>query len=176
MNSQTNWNTLSYRSLINTPLSHFEQTTAQQKLTISEGGAQLDLSHTSRGNDELLRILVVDDFSPFREALCSLLLSYEPLTFIGEAADGDEAIEMAVRLVPHVIIMDVKMARTNGIEATQRSKQTLPDIHVIGVSTQNDTYLKASMTAAGSSTFVTKDCAHTLPDVIATITGRPLTH
>lgn len=103
------------------------------------------------------------------------MLGYEPLTVIGEAADGDEAIEMAVRLVPHVIIMDVKMPRTNGIEATQRIKQTLPDIHVIGVSTQNDTYLKASMKAAGSSTFVTKDCAHTLPDVIATITGRPVT-
>src|SRR5688572_9700006 len=108
--------------------------------------------------------LVVDDFSPFREALCSFLLGYDPLTVIGEAADGDEG------------IMDVKMPRTNGIEATQRIKQTLPDIHVIGVSTQNDTYLKASMTPAGSSTFVTKDCAHTLPDVIATITGRPLTH
>ena len=94
---------------------------------MSEGGAQLDPSHTSRDNDELLRILVVDDFSPFREALCSFLLGYEPLTVIGEAADGDEAIEMAVRLVPHVIIMDVKMPRTNGIEATQRIKQTLPD-------------------------------------------------
>jgi DNA-binding NarL/FixJ family response regulator len=142
---------------------------------MSEGGAQLDPSHTSRDNDGLLRILVVDDFSSFREALCSFLLGYEPLTVIGEASDGDEAIEMAIRLVPHVIIMDVKMPRTNGIEATQRIKQTLPDIHVIGVSTQNDTYLKASMKAAGSSTFVTKDCAHTLPDVIATITGRPLT-
>ena len=130
---------------------------------MSEGGAQLDPSHTSRGNDELLRILVVDDFSPFREALCSFLLGYYPLTVIGEAADGDEG------------IMDVKMPRTNGIEATQRIKQTFPDIHVIGVSTQNDTYLKASMKAAGFSTFVTKDCAHTLPDVIATITGRPLT-
>jgi DNA-binding NarL/FixJ family response regulator len=125
--------------------------------------------------DELLRILVVDDFGPFREALCSLLLGYEPLTIIGEAADGDEAIELALRHVPHVIIMDVKMPRKNGIEATQRIKRVLPGVHVIGISTQNDTFLKAAMRAAGFSTFITKDCAHTLPDVIATITGRPVT-
>jgi len=131
-------------------------------------------SHTSHV-DELLRILVVDDFGPFRKAICSFLLGYDTLTVVGEAADGDEAIEMAFRLVPHFIIMDVKMPRKSGVEATQRIKQVLPEIHVIGVSTQNDTFLKASMKAAGSSTFITKDCAHTLPEVIATISGRPIT-
>ena len=125
--------------------------------------------------DELLRILVVDDFGPFREALCSFFLGYETLTVVGEAADGDEAIELAFRLAPHVIIMDVKMPRKSGVEATQQIKHALPEIHVIGVSTQDDTFLKASMKAAGFSTFVTKDCAHTLPDVIATITGRSIT-
>jgi DNA-binding NarL/FixJ family response regulator len=71
--------------------------------------------------------------------------------------------------------MDVKMPRKSGVEATQHIKRALPEVHVIGVSTQNDTYLKASVKAAGFSTFVTKDCAHTLPDVIATVTGRPIT-
>ncbi len=123
----------------------------------------------------MLRILVVDDFGPFREALCSFFLGYETLTVVGEAADGDEAIELAFRLAPHVIIMDVKMPRKSGVEATQQIKHALPEIHVIGVSTQDDTFLKASMKAAGFSTFVTKDCAHTLPDVIATITGRSIT-
>jgi CheY-like chemotaxis protein len=75
-----------------------------------------------------------------------------------------------------IIIMDVKMPRKSGVEATQRIKQARPEVHVIGVSTQNDTILKkASMKAAGFSTFITKDCAHTLPDIIATITGRPIT-
>jgi DNA-binding NarL/FixJ family response regulator len=131
-------------------------------------------SRTS-GVDELLRILVVDDFGPFRKAICSFLLGYETLTVVGEAADGDEAIELAFRLAPHVIIMDVKMPRKSGVEATQRIKRALPEIHIIGVSTQHDTFLRASMKAAGFSTFVTKDRAHTLPDVIATITGRSIT-
>lgn len=131
-------------------------------------------SHASHV-DELLRILVVDDFGPFRKAICSFLLGYETLTVVGEAADGDEAIELAFRLAPHVIIMDVKMPRKSGVEATQRIKRALPEIHIIGVSTQHDTFLKASMKAAGFSTFVTKDRAHTLPDVIAAITGRSIT-
>ena len=104
-----------------------------------------------------------------------LFARLQPLTVIGEAADGDEAIEMALRLAPHVIIMDVKMPRKSGVEATQHIKQALPEVHVIGVSTQNDTLLKASMKVAGFSTFVTKDCAHTLPDVIAAVTGRSIT-
>jgi len=105
----------------------------------------------------------------------SFLLGYETLTVVGEAADGDEAIEQAFRLAPHVIIMDVKMPRKSGVEATQRIKHALPEIHIIGVSTQHDTFLKASMKVAGLSTFVTKDCAHTLPDVIGRITGRSIT-
>src|SRR6187551_4010282 len=127
-------------------------------------------SRTSRV-DELLRILVVDDFGPFSKAICSFLLGYETLTVVGEAADGYEAIELAFRLAPHVIIMDVKMPRKSGVEATQRIKRALPEIHIIGVSTQHDTFLKASMKAAGFSTFVTKDRAHTLPNFIARITA-----
>jgi len=123
---------------------------------------------------DALRILVVDDFAPFRESLCRFFLDYESLAVVGAAADGEAAIEMASRLTPHIIIMDVKMPRKNGIEATQRIKQALPEIHIIGVSTQNDRHLKASMEAAGSSTFITKDIAHTLPHVIARITGLPI--
>jgi two-component system, NarL family, invasion response regulator UvrY len=123
---------------------------------------------------DALRILVVDDFAPFRESLCRFFLDYESLAVVGAAADGEAAIEMASRLTPHIIIMDVKMPRMGGLEATRRIKLALPDVHVIGISAQADTFLKASMKAVGSSTFVTKDCAHTLPDVIAQITGRPI--
>jgi DNA-binding NarL/FixJ family response regulator len=137
-------------------------------------GVQLDDSQTSRVA-EPLRILVVDDFAPFRESLYSFFLDHKSLTIVGEAADGEAAIEMAFRLAPHVIIMDVKMPRISGVEATRRIKRFLPGVHVIGVSTQNDTFIKESMKAAGSSHFVTKDCAHTLPDVIATMTSRRIT-
>jgi DNA-binding NarL/FixJ family response regulator len=123
------------------------------------------------GVDKPLRILVADDFAPFRETLCSFFVGYESMLIVGEAADGEAAIELAFQLAPDVVIMDVKMPRISGIEATRRIKRFLPDVHVIGVSAQDDSSIKESMKAVGSSHFVTKDCAHTIPRVIATITG-----
>jgi DNA-binding NarL/FixJ family response regulator len=122
-----------------------------------------------------LRILVVDDFAPFRETLFNFFTQYESMLIVGQAADGEAAIELAFQLAPHIIIMDVKMPRMSGIEATRRIKRFLPGVHVIGVSTQDDTVIKESMKAVGSSHFVTKECAHTLPDVISRITGWPIT-
>ena len=130
---------------------------------------------TSRSG-EPLRILVVDDFAPFRESLSNLFLDYETLTIVGEAADGEAAVEMAFRLLPHIIVMDVKMPRISGVEATRRIKRFLPGVHVIGISTQDDTFIKESMKAVGSCHFLMKDRAHTLPEVIAQITGRPITN
>lgn len=133
----------------------------------------VDASRTSRVS-ESLGILVVDDFAPFRESLHSIFRDHTSLTIVGEAADGVVAVEMAVRLAPHVIIMDVIMPRISGIEATRRIKRTLPDVHVIGVSAFDDTFIEESMKAAGSSHFVTKDRANTLPDVISRmIAGSP---
>jgi two-component system response regulator DegU len=138
---------------------------------------QLDASRTSTSRaGESLRILVADDFVLFRESLYSLFQEHKSLTIVGEAADGEAAIEMAFRLTPHVIIMDVKMPRISGVEATRKIKRFLPRVHVIGVSTRDDIFIKESMKAAGSSHFVTKDCAHILPDVISSITGWPVTN
>ena len=102
----------------------------------------LDASQTSLVGQPL-RILVCDDFAPFRESLYSFFLDRKSMTIVGEAADGVAAIEMAtdgvaaiemaVRLAPHVLIMDVIMPRMSGIEATRRIKRILPDVHVIGV-------------------------------------------
>lgn len=121
-----------------------------------------------------LRIVVADDFAPFRESLCSFFQDHETFTVVGVAADGEAAVEMAFRLTPHVIIMDVKMPGISGVEATRRIKRSLPGTHVIGISTRDDIFIQASMKAVGASHFVTKDCAHTLPDVIAKITGQPV--
>lgn len=136
--------------------------------------AEGDAPRTPRAG-EALRILVVDDFAPVRESLCSLFLAYEPLTVVGEATDGEAAVEMAFRLLPHIIVMDVKMPRISGVEATRRIKRFLPGVHIIGISTLDDTFIRESMKAVGSSHFVTKDYAHTLPDLIAKITGSTLT-
>jgi DNA-binding NarL/FixJ family response regulator len=125
---------------------------------------------------ESLCILVVDDFAPFREALRQFFKEFVGVTVVGEAGDGQAAIEMALYLVPQVILMDVKMPRLGGVEATRRIKRVLPGIHVIGISSQDDTVTRAAMTAAGCSAFMVKECAHTLPDIIGQLTGRHISH
>src|SRR5678815_5179193 len=106
-------------------------------------------SHTA----DPCRILIVDDFEPFRSALRQFLDSFVGLRVVGEAGDGNSAIEIASDLAPQVIIMDVKMPRMGGVEATRCIKKVLPGTHVIGVSSQDDTMTQEAMKAAGSSAF-----------------------
>ena len=121
-------------------------------------------------------IVVADDFPPVREALRKLFGEFAALEVVGEAADGHSAIEIALHLVPEVIVMDVKMPHLGGGEATRRIKQVLPEIHVVGFSSQDDTVTRDAMTTAGCSAFITKECAHALPDVIGMITRRSVPH
>jgi DNA-binding NarL/FixJ family response regulator len=83
---------------------------------------------------------------------------------------------MSLHLVPEVIVMDVNMPRLSGVEATRRIKRVLPEVHVVGLSSQDDTVTRDAMTTAGCSAFITKECAHTLPDIIAQLTGRQVPH
>ena len=96
-----------------------------------------------------VRIVVADDFPPVREALCKLFGEFAALEVVGEDADGNSAIEIALHLVPEVIVMDVKMPHLGGVEATRRIKQVLPEIHVVGFSSQDDTVTREAMTTAG---------------------------
>jgi DNA-binding NarL/FixJ family response regulator len=121
---------------------------------------------------EPLRIVVADDFPPFREALRQFFAKFTGLEIVGEAGDGHAAIEMTLHLIPEVIVMDVKMPRLSGVEATRRIKQVLPEVHVVGVSAQDDAVIREAMTTVGCSAFITKECAHTLPGVIAKLTGK----
>ena len=69
---------------------------------------------------------------------------------------GTPRVEMTLNLVPEVIVMDVKMPRLGGVEATRRIKRVLPEVHVVGISSQDDTLTREAMTTAGCSAFITK--------------------
>jgi DNA-binding NarL/FixJ family response regulator len=119
-----------------------------------------------------LPILLVDDYAPFRIAIRQLLERYREFTVVGEACDGSAALELALTLIPQVVIMDVHMPRLGGVEATRRLKRMLPDLYVIGVSSNDDADTQTAMKAAGSSAFLSKNCTHQLPRLIALLTGR----
>jgi DNA-binding NarL/FixJ family response regulator len=121
-------------------------------------------------------ILLVDDFVPFRTAIRETLEKFADFIVVGEAGDGRAAIDLVHSLAPQVVIMDVKMPLLEGVEATRRIKQILPQVCVIGVSLNDDIFTQDAMKAAGSSAFLSKDCVHQLPRlIIGMIRGTPMT-
>jgi DNA-binding NarL/FixJ family response regulator len=87
---------------------------------------------------EPVRTLIADDHPHFRDGLRALLLSAPDVEVVGEARDGEEAIRLAARLQPDVILMDLNMPGTGGIEATRRILHTSPHISVLVVSMYED--------------------------------------
>jgi len=78
-----------------------------------------------------IRVLLVDDHHLFREGLARILNSQKEFEVVGEATNGLQALEEARRLEPQLILMDVAMPVCDGLEATQRIKQELPDVTVV---------------------------------------------
>jgi CheY-like chemotaxis protein len=106
-----------------------------------------------------LRIVLADDHAMVRQGLRSILDSYQDVSVVGEAADGDEAIELARLLRPDVIVMDVNMAKMDGIEATRRIKAEWPFILIVGLSFSNPSQIEPLLLQAGASRYVSKDSA-----------------
>jgi DNA-binding NarL/FixJ family response regulator len=80
---------------------------------------------------DAVRILIADDQAPFRAGLRALLGAAPDIEVVGEAGDGDKAVALATQVQPDVILMDLKMPGTNGIEATRRILNASPHISVL---------------------------------------------
>ncbi|HIC88981.1 MAG TPA: response regulator transcription factor [Anaerolineae bacterium] len=85
-----------------------------------------------------IRILLVDDHTLFRRGLASLLAGRPNLEVVGEASDGDEALEQARRLMPDVILMDVGMPHCDGLEATRRIMSEMPYVKIVMLTVSDD--------------------------------------
>ena len=103
------------------------------------------------------RILIVDDQVITRSGLQNLLTTQPDLEIIGEAKDGQEAIEMASDLQPDVILMDLRMPGTNGIEATRRIRRTSPHIHILVLTVFEDDTSVFPAIRAGASGYLLKN-------------------
>lgn len=99
------------------------------------------------------RVLLVDDHKIVRQGLLRVLAEMPGIEVIGEAADGVEAIEMARRLQPDVVLMDVSMPKMDGIEATRQITREFPGIRVVGLSMHETEDMAAAMHAAGASDY-----------------------
>lgn len=106
----------------------------------------------------MVRVLIVDDHSLIREGLGKLLEMEDDIVVIGEAGDGQGAINMARKHQPDVIIMDINMPGTDGILATKVIKKEMPGINVIALTVHEDDQV-VEMVKAGVSAYILKDVA-----------------
>jgi two-component system NarL family response regulator len=102
------------------------------------------------------RILIVDDMPQVRRELRTLLPLVDDIEIVGEAENGQSAIELAAALQPDAILIDVEMPILGGLEATRRIKQASPAIRIIILSIHNDTAVRAQARSVGADDFVDK--------------------
>lgn len=98
-----------------------------------------------------LRVLLADDHAVVRKGIRDFLVEDETLQVIGEANDGEEALELIAREPPDVAVFDIQMPRLNGLDATRRVQKEFPNIHVLILTAyDDDPYLFAALQAGAS--------------------------
>lgn len=108
---------------------------------------------------DTVNILIVDDHDLVRVGLRHALCSVENFSIVAEASSGEEALEKAAELTPHVVLMDVRMPGIGGIEATHRMQRRSPDSKVVVITACADDPFPDLLLEAGARGFITKDSA-----------------
>ena len=122
-----------------------------------------------------LRVLIADDHRLFAEALEAILATDERIEVVGQAGDGSEAVELARKLGPDVVLMDVSMPVLDGFEATREIRAASEDVRVLMLTGSNSRADVDSSREAGASGYVTKDrIASELVATILEVTRRRL--
>ena len=103
-----------------------------------------------------IRLLLADDHALLREGTAELLCREPDLEVVGEAADGQRAVELALALKPDIVIMDVRMPVLSGIEATRQIREALPKVQVLVLTAHDDDQYVFSLLQAGASGYLLK--------------------
>jgi len=106
------------------------------------------------------RILVVDDFHPWRAFVCALVGTRKQWLIVGEAADGMEAIEKAVETKPDVILLDVGLPALSGIDASSRLCESVPGVRVVFLTAYQNREIVHAAFSNGAQGYVLKTHAH----------------
>lgn len=106
---------------------------------------------------EQIKILIVDDHPVFRQGLIDVLETDPHMQVIGEAADGEVAIELAHDLQPEVILMDINLPTINGLQVTRKIKNKSPEMKVIMITGYDDVEQVFHALRAGASAYCPKD-------------------
>ncbi len=105
----------------------------------------------------MIRVLIADDQRIVREGLTLVLGLLPDVEVVGAARDGDEAVALAQDLHPHVVLMDLRMPRVDGVAATRLLREREPDARVIVLTTYSDDRSVLDALRAGARGYLTKD-------------------
>lgn len=106
-----------------------------------------------------IRVLIAEDHTIVRQGLVALLRSEPEIEVAGEASDGFEAVEMAKKLLPDIVLMDIAMRNLNGLEATRKIKKLFPQIKVLVLTMYENEEWIFQVLKAGASGYLIKDSA-----------------
>lgn len=106
---------------------------------------------------ETIRVMIVDDHALFRRGLQMVLEAEEGIEVVGEAGDGQEAIQKAEEAMPDVVLMDVRMPKRSGIEATTALKEVLPNVKILMLTISDEEADLYEAIKAGASGYLLKE-------------------
>jgi DNA-binding NarL/FixJ family response regulator len=115
-------------------------------------------------SDSSVRVLIVDDQPPFREAAKVVFDLLDQFDVVGEATSGEEAVGLVATLHPDLVVMDINLPGMSGVDATREITTTHPDIVVLLVSTYEANALPLGAASCGALAYVHKE--HLDPDLI----------
>jgi DNA-binding NarL/FixJ family response regulator len=126
------------------------------------------------GTDKPVRVLVVDDFEPFRRFVRSTLEQSPNLQIVGEVTDGLEAVQKAEELRPDLVLMDIGLPTLNGIEVARRIRELSPKCKILFVSENRSRDVAEEALRTGGGGYVVKSdaAADLLPAAKAVLAGK----
>ncbi|MBI5775903.1 MAG: response regulator transcription factor [Nitrospirae bacterium] len=127
---------------------------------------------------EKIKVLIADDHRVVREGLSAILKTKDEIEVVGEAKDGQEAVEKARSLLPDVILMDVSMPRMGGVEATRIIKREFPHIGIVALTMYEEQQYIFDLVRAGATGYLLKDTdsAQIVSAIRAIYRGESLIH
>ncbi len=126
-----------------------------------------------RGKQTPLRVVIADDHRLFAEALEAILATDDRIEVVGQASDGAQAVELARKLDPDIVLMDVSMPVLDGFEATREIREESAGVRVLMLTGSNSRDDVDRSREAGASGYVTKDrIASELVATIVEVTRR----
>lgn len=127
---------------------------------VAAGTAAGSKAKTQNDEEKMkIRIILADDHTVVRHGLANLISRVPEFEIIGEAANGVEAVDLARKIHPDVVLMDINMPHMDGIEATRIIHGEHKDIHIIGFSMYQEESLKKALLEAGADAYITKQGA-----------------